>query len=372
MKKLYTLVFALACFGTAVAQNTKTTGTQKFVLIEEGTGTWCPYCSDGAARLETILANNPNAIGASIHAGSGSEPMKIADGEALMAAYTPNYPNGAVNRVQHNTGAVFMNRGYWNSMTTAQLAVPATFEVTVEHGYNNTTKQLNIVVKAKSLTSQTGKYNVNAYIIEDSVTGGSSYNQANADNNTVGHVYYQAGNPIVGFKHMHVVRAMLGGPFGTKNVIADNPAANAAYTKTYSYTLPSSAQYSRYKIVAFVQKDTTGVGIMNAPIMNAIEAKVTVGSALGISEINDNITDFTVYPNPATDNVFVSGILTEKSDVKIAIVNAVGQTVIEKNYAQLNNEFNAAISLESLSSGMYFVTVSANNSKKTERLVINR
>ncbi len=358
-------MLAMTMAGGVFAQSTVTTGSVKHVLIEEGTGAWCGYCTDGAWRLEQILANNPNAIGVSIHDG---DPMSTTEGDQLMTAYSPNYPNGAVDRVPHSSGDVFMNRGYWSSRTTAQLAVAPNFEVTLHHGYNNTTKALTITVKAKALTAQTGKFNVNAYIVEDSVSGGSAYNQSNYDNTTVGHHYEGAGNPIVGFQHMQVVRKMLGGPWGSTGVITMNPAANASFSKGYTYELPTTANYTRYKIVAFVQKDTTSLS--HRFIMNAVEAKVTIGTLSAIDEVNDNMSNLTVYPNPATDNVFVTGTLSEQSDVNISIVNAMGQVVAEKAYSKLSGEFNAEVPVEALNSGMYYIVVNANGIRKTERLVI--
>lgn len=361
-------MLAMTMAGGALAQNTVTTGSVKHVLIEEGTGAWCGYCTDGAWRLDQILANNPNAIGVSIHDG---DAMSTLEGDTLMGAYGPNYPNGAVDRVPHSTGDVFMNRGYWASRTTAQLAVAPNFEVTLHHGYNNTTKALQITVKAKALTAQTGKFLVNAYIVEDSVSGvGQGYNQQNYDNATPGHHYEGAGHPIIGFQHMQVVRKMLGGAWGSTGVITMNPAANASFSKGYEYTLPPTANYTRYKIVAFVQKDTTSLS--HKFIMNAVEAKVTIGTLSVIDEVNDNMSNLSVYPNPATDNVFITGTLSEPSDVHISIINAMGQVVAEKAYAKMNGAFNASVPVDALNSGMYYITVTANGIKKTERLVIAR
>ncbi|MBL7718538.1 MAG: Omp28-related outer membrane protein [Flavipsychrobacter sp.] len=375
MKKVYALSLALASFGTALAQNNVSTGTTKYVLLEEGTGTWCQYCPDGQVVMMQILANSANqnrVVAVALHDG---DAMAVPAINTMIDTYLPNWPNGGVDRVLNTTSnKVFMSRGSWQQYVTQQLAVAPGFQVDILHDYNNTTRALTVTVRAKALTAQTGDYNINCYIVEDSVTGtGSGYNQINAYNNTAGHPFYQAGNPIVGFVHRHVARATLGGSWGTTGVIATNPPANGTYAKTYSYTLPGTTNYSRFKIVAFVTKhDATTPN--NRIVKNSMEAHVTPGSGntLAVSEVVNNISEVTIFPNPASEEVFVNGIITETSDVNISITNSVGQIVAAKNISKVSGELNTSMQLEELSGGLYFITITTNNSKKTERLVINR
>ena len=374
MRKLYALAMAAVMLPAGLyAQNFKSSGSTKYVLLEEGTGTWCQFCPDGQVKMMQILGNSSNQNRVNAVALHNNDGMAIADPNTVLSAYSPAWPNGGVDRVLNTTQSkVFMSRSYWQTYVTQQLAVAPGFQIDLSHSYNATTRAINVTVKVKALTAQTGAYNINCYIVEDSVTGtGTGYNQINAYNTDPSHPYYQAGNPIVGFVHRHVAREMLGGPWGTTGVIANNPPANGTYTKTYTSTLPGTTSYTRWKIIAYVQRHDASV-VNNRIIMNSLEADVTPGSPAGITEVAENITNLSVYPNPATDNIFVAGVITGRSDVNIAVVNSVGQTVIQKQYNNMDGDLSTYLSLEGLTSGIYFVTVSANGTKRTERVMVTR
>jgi hypothetical protein len=372
MKKLYTLVMAMTVSAVAFAQNNVTTGTTKYVLLEEGTGSWCQFCPDGQVVMLQILANTANQNRVNAVALHDGDAMAVPAINAMIDTYLPNWPNGGVDRVLNTSSSkVFMSRTAWQGYITQQLAATPGFQIDMSHDYNNTTRALSITVKTKALTAQTGDYNINVYVVEDSVTGtGSGYNQVNAYNGQVGHPFYQAGNPIVGFTHRHVARAILGGSWGDTGIIATNPAVNSTASKTYAYTLPGTTSYTRFKIIAFVTKDD--VTPNNRIVKNSLQAHVKPGTALAISEVANNISELSVFPNPASNEVFVTGILTEQSDVQISITNTVGQVVAVKNLTKIADELNTVMPVDHLADGLYFITITTNNSKKTERLMISK
>ena len=72
-----------------------------------------------------------------------------------------------------------------------------------------------------------------------------------------------------------------------------------------------------------------------------------------IREVNA-LGDVKIYPNPAYDNVTISG---GKTINDIAVINVVGQTVIKQN----SNSNNIVLNVEGLQSGVYFIKVSDRN-----------
>jgi hypothetical protein len=58
-------------------------------------------------------------------------------------------------------------------------------------------------------------------------------------------------------------------------------------------------------------------------------------------------TDFSIYPNPAEDVLFIEGI----SPQKVQILNTLGELVVELPY-----DLESGVSLEKLSSGSYFIS----------------
>ena len=77
-------------------------------------------------------------------------------------------------------------------------------------------------------------------------------------------------------------------------------------------------------------------------------------SANGITEINANYSAYTLYPNPAKDNLIVSGSF--EGVKSISIYNAIGQMV----YTTEQNKKQVPINTAQLENGVYFVTIKEN------------
>ncbi len=106
----------------AYAQSEVATGGQKYVLLEEGTGTWCGYCPDGSQRIqETIEPTYPRCIAVAFHNGDG---MALT-GDPFNAAYITGFPGGTVDRVPYPSSATScqMGRGSWAAATVYSMAL---------------------------------------------------------------------------------------------------------------------------------------------------------------------------------------------------------------------------------------------------------
>ncbi|RYZ54790.1 MAG: Omp28-related outer membrane protein [Sphingobacteriales bacterium] len=369
MKKHLLLGIGVLTAAGSFAQSTVNSGTQKYVLAEEGTGTWCGHCTDGAVFLENVVASSTRVIPVSVH---DNDPMEIPDGAAVFSEYNPAFPNAAIDRVVHvNSSRVFMNRSHWQNMANTQLAKSPDFAVTVQHGYSAATRQLTVKVTAKALKGMMGSYNINAYVVEDSVIGGSAYDQANYYDGTAGHKYQGQGASISGFMHMQVLRSMLGGPWGSSGIIMTNPTLNSMATKTYTYTLPGSSNFGRWRVIGLVQKQNTA-DKDDRVILNAIQAKITPGT-LGLENLAKPLGSLAITPNPASDLISVRGETQYGADVTISIVNTLGQKLKEEIIRENNQQFEIGIPVTDLAAGLYFVNVTTSFGEKvSQKLIITR
>ncbi|MEO6832397.1 MAG: Omp28-related outer membrane protein [Chitinophagaceae bacterium] len=357
-KKLLFSLFATAVASSVFAQSSVTTNGVKNVLVEESTGAWCQYCPDGAVYLANLIAANSQVIGVSIHGGSSTDSMKFADGDIVTSTYFTAFPLGAVDRVPYGSPAVVgISRSSWSSAATARAAVAPDFDVTLNHGLDVSTGVITAEVKAKVLKTLTGNYNLNVYIIEDSVKGfGHGWDQVNFYNTQSGHTYFGAGNPIVGFNHMHVVRAMLGGAFGTTGLIKPNNGVGSTISKTYTYTLPVGYKYKHFKLVALVEKDDTDP--TKRSINNAVEAnlvntkfKLSIGTTPAVSGLE-------ISPNPTSGTIKLVGTFVGTANILVHITNTMGQVVFKQEIPYTSNGVcNASMDISALSSGVYFVNV---------------
>ncbi|MCB0696391.1 MAG: Omp28-related outer membrane protein [Chitinophagaceae bacterium] len=267
MRHLYFSALLLLSSATLFAQDTVSTNGQKNVLLESATGAWTGWAPDGIVFLDNVKASYPSTICLQHHNNDG---MVNTQSTAYQAAFSvTGYPTGAINRKLYSgQSGISASRGIWMSSVAAELQNSPTFDVRLIYSYNPSTRVISANVQGTALTSLSGLYYTNVYIVEDSVTGtGSQYNQANYSDNTTGHPFFGKGNPITNFYHMNVVRDMLGGVYGT--AAFNNPTTNTTANNSYTYTVPSGYDINHIRLVATISK--YGTTINDREIQNAVE-----------------------------------------------------------------------------------------------------
>jgi sugar lactone lactonase YvrE len=86
-----------------------------------------------------------------------------------------------------------------------------------------------------------------------------------------------------------------------------------------------------------------------------------VSEGLSTSDFRASTFDINIYPNPSGNNIIVEGVdIKTSSQDSIKIFNTIGVKVFEQSLSQ-NNALNELISISSLSSGNYIVSLSINN-----------
>lgn len=353
------------------------TGTQaqfsiQKVVLEEFTGAWCQYCPDGAVIAEQINVNYENAIVYAVHDG---DAMDVAEGTDMASFYNPAYPNALINR----SGAL-VSRGQWNSGVGTALQGAGIVTVSIDSiTFDIVTRELSLVVKALFTGPASGDLRLNLVLFEDHITGtGSGYNQVNAFNGTPGHTYYQAGNPIIGFDHRHVLRGMLGGAWGDAGLLPSTVNFGSTGSKRYTYTLPPSWKANDVGVAALVQR-YDGTALSDRKILNAEEFYL---STLLVS--NDNSLDhgdavMTISPNPSAGFTRINFSLKESGQIKMEVMNTLGQHVATLGEGIMNDGFhtlnwngnNAAGN--PVDNGIYLVRLSTESGQSaTQRVMIAR
>ena len=247
---------------------------QKRVVLEQHTGSWCQFCPDGTVVFEQVQGLSSGVIGVSIH---NSDAMTTAEGDQVATAFTSAYPTGTVDRTPaQGMAEISMPRGNWvaNVSQRLQTLVPASVQL-LDVSYDAGVRQLTATTQAAFYGSDGGDLRLNLWVVEDGVTGvGSGYDQANYYNTQAGHPFFGAGNPIIGFVHDGVVRAMLGGAWGTAGVIPMSVADGGTYSTTYQYTLGPDQIPERIRLVGVLSR--YGAGIDQREIINATQQRLLI------------------------------------------------------------------------------------------------
>jgi len=252
------------------------TFTQK-VLIEEYTGTWCGYCPDGAYQIEQIMAAHPGVVfGAAYHDG---DPMELPERIELANGIggCPGYPTGAVNRVKYTGSAtILMSRSYWATVTDQFHGSATPAKCGLKLSTSIAGNVATIAVSVGFHETLTGALRLTVLITEDNVTmSDPAYYQSNYYNTTAGSPFFNRGDHISDYVHMHVVRDFVTPVFGDSIDPASTSAA-AGIVRTFSWTMPAGLKQADLKIIALV--NTYGPNPEDKMILNVQEV------ALGLNK----------------------------------------------------------------------------------------
>lgn len=341
-------------------------------ILFEGTGAWCQFCPDGAVKLEEVLNNYPNAIGISIHNGDG---MAFTDGNTINSAFISSYPMGTIDHYKFPTDGPGLNRGVWNARMGTRLGHIVPAEISGTHTYNPSTRVLDVSVTSTFRAAVTGDFRLNCYVIEDSVIGpnNSQYNQANYYNTVSGHPYQGAGNPIVGFAHRHVLRACLGGPWGTAGSIPGTTTDGGVYTQNYSYTIPNTygvvtANPNKMYVVYAIQEYNASASAR--PVHNAMQQKIGSPSTV-IPVLSNNQTEVNVFPNPFAGQTNIQFNLAKQENVQVRILDLTGKEVGTYNQGTMDaGSYTITLDASALSAGMYLMNINIGNQVITKKIEI--
>lgn len=343
----------------------------KKTVLERHTGSWCQFCPDGEVVMTNIDNIQPNTICVAIH---NSDDMAIPDGDLVSTEYIGGFPGGTVDRMVYNS-SVEQNRGEWEALcNTRNLDVVPMGVSILSQNWNEATREITVTVKTDFVGSLAGDLRLNLFIVEDEVTGiGSGYNQVNYYNTVVGHPYYGAGNPIVGFSHKKVVREMLGGAWGTSGVISAAPNSGDSFSQIYTYTLPAGYDENQIYLVGMVQR-YDGADVNNRMIYNAEEVRLWLGS-IGIEE--EQTFKNKVYPNPFNDFTTMEFELDENANVNISVYDLSGQKVRSLANGFMNKGAHSVVwygdnsNGGSAPAGEYIISLEVNGKTTTRKVALS-
>ncbi|HYM21255.1 MAG TPA: Omp28-related outer membrane protein [Candidatus Kapabacteria bacterium] len=274
MKRL--LLFASLVL--AVTANTASAqAPTKKVLLEEFTGSWCGWCPRGIWAIEQLEQKYPNTfIPVAFH---NSDPMQIPTGQDTLESTITGYPEGWVDRLVQPGNTRNLDPTQFDSAITAHFSDPVQAGVTITNvTFDPRTRVMTATINATFTTAVTGDLRLNCYLIEDSCSGpaGTTWDQHNYLTNRSGYQdnpFFNLPAVVPSYQHMHVVRAVLGGAWGTAGVIPATAVVGTKYSVTYTYTVLPNVKPDQTKIVGFVS--SYGTTVAKNKILNAETAPLT-------------------------------------------------------------------------------------------------
>lgn len=393
----------LSFFNNAHAQGNK-------ILVEKFTGTWCGWCPNGDLIMDSLINNDPRFIVVDVH---WNDALSITEGDVIIEEISNGSPSASFNRDKKsgffNVGIPWSDWAGLIAEDDFGGLVP--FGVNSETEFDEVSRELTITANANSLGILNGDYRINAYVVQEEFTApvdDPAYYQVNFFNGEEGHPLGALGDPIVGMTYHNVVRAILGGAWGLEGVIPSPTQNQATYSTTFTYTVPEDWDENKLFVVTTVQKynensnkrdiinaakeeldfsgtiveptdtttvnpsdttvtnpnDTTGVNPTDTTIVNPTDTTITgPEDSLAVNPNDSTETDslsssiadvqtleaWSLYPNPASDFVFIEG--NERIKL-VEIWNINGQ--LERH---IENPTSNALPVSDLQTGMYLMKV---------------
>ncbi|MBA3986652.1 MAG: T9SS type A sorting domain-containing protein, partial [Flavobacteriales bacterium] len=82
------------------------------------------------------------------------------------------------------------------------------------------------------------------------------------------------------------------------------------------------------------------------------------------------VTDFVMYPNPASEEVYISFQNIPEQDLNIQITNTLGQVVYSSEDVSSYENNTISLPISGYASGLYFVSIKQMGATQIKKLVI--
>ena len=136
--------------------------------------------------------------------------------------------------------------------------------------------------------------------------------------------------------------------------------------------MPYSYQWNTTETTQQITPTTNGtywviVEDVNQCISDTVYFNVTWIST-NITELD--IVDLSIYPNPSDDVFNITFKVEQKQNLKVRILNVIGEEVYKENLQQFVGEYVKSINLEQYNKAIYFLEIETNNGVINKKLIL--
>ena len=364
----------LVLIAFAITLSTTAQTPEKMVLFEKVTSAGCGGCAYGDTILDTMAIAGSQFIPVHIHWHNSThiDSLTSVDGDSLLVDYLLLSPAGMIDRRKFSdlnmVPVSFLDD--WKARIDGQYQEVVYCNVSGVARYDSLTRAMEVDISGEFLQPTSGEIHVNAYLMENGVVGsGPGFDQDNSFHTWPGHFMEGVGNPLTNYTHDHVLRNILGTPWGTPGIVPDPVSAGFTFTHTFQHTVSADLDETQLEVVVLVQRwntDPNQRDILNANYA-AINATVidTTGNNVGLAE-SAIAPGFRLYPNPAQSRVDVR--FSEAVTGTLGLTDLVGRTQWQQ---RVNGVASQRVDLQGLPAGVYFVWLEQEDGRRhTQRLVV--
>lgn len=286
-------------------------GSQRIVVCEEFTATWCTYCPGAARALDEIYERLYDSVVVIAYHSSTSDPFYSAEAAARATYYSlSGYPTTWFDGKLQVVGGVHTGTLYpcFLDSVRARLGVSSPLIIDLTCSYDTITNNGTVNATIQNTTSSQVSGTLHFVVVENNIP------------------YNWQGMTKLDF----LMRDML----PDQNGEAVTVPANGSITRSRNFTIGSTWNERECKIVVFVQSSTreiyqgADIGIVPIPEMEyyGITYTETSGNNNRWAEPGEAIRMY-IYGKNQGNGVYTGGATLSCSDPYITITGATPQTV---------------------------------------------
>jgi hypothetical protein len=304
----------------------------------------------------SLLASNPgNLFVVAYHPTNSSftttDPMRR---DFPNAFYTTPFvgnsrymPSAMIARRIWGGGERIQGTGSWTGDVDVIKVESSPLNMGVSSTYNSSNSALTVNIEVYFTANVTAPVTLYAMLIENGI------------------IAYQNGGGS-NYIHLHAFREAFPKPTPTQWGETIAAPTTQGTVKTYTYTFDNStAAYvmANCEIVVFIRNAS------NEEIISGNGAPVGSQSPVEISNTSTATDNYSVFPNPMTDNSMLSISVSTSSEFSYTVYDVSGKVIETKNLGILNAGIHQIdLNTSMLDKGMYFVKI--NNGTNTQTIKV--
>ena len=334
------------------------------VTFEEETGTWCGWCVRGIVFMDSMAHVHPNTTElVAVHNGDPMVFSSYNTGATSMTGFS-GFPSIEVNRmVIDDPSNVF-------PQYNAHIGDFGLADITVTSSYNASTHLATINASLHFADTTVGNHYRLAFVAtEDRVHSNTSgYEQHNyysgGGSGTMGN-FQNLANPVpAAAMYFDYVGRTIISYGGFPATLPADIAAGSTQTHTFNYSVPTTYNVAKMKAIVMLIDINTGY------IINANHATYGIND---VPEIASAVSKLDIYPNPFSGTTNIGFSLDKASNVKLSVMNILGETVDTFDNGFMSEGTHTLVyNGRHLSSGMYFLTLTAGETSITQKISIQK
>lgn len=324
-------------------------GSDKLVIGEEATGTWCQWCPRGAVGLRNMDAKYYGFFqGIAVH---NNDPMTVPIYDSGLGTKISGYPSALVDRLPKIDPSAF-EADFFTRVIVTPVA-----KILNGANYNSATGQLDVSLKTTFKSNASGNYRVLCVLVEDSVKGtGAGWSQSNAyagGGNGVMGGFETLPNPVPAAQMVydHVARAIAPDFFGIPNAYPASVTSGSVYYHNFWFNIAAWNKNKMHIVGIIIAPD----GKIENASTSTIDQAVANGFVLGTNSIATKPNVISLYPNPTNEETTILINLQQNAKAIINICDMNGKTVMQQNSNLVSGSNKIPVSLIGLATGNYLV-----------------